>query len=70
MIATTAKDGGDFMYKGTMKKALKALANAPRAAAAAVLNDCKTPEERAEALRLFKALNIAPPDNPENNPKK
>lgn len=48
------------MTNKTLKTIIKNLANAPAIAAAQALKDLNTPEEKAEARRIFNALNIKP----------
>lgn len=42
----------------TQKLIIKHLANAPKHAARAVLQELKTDEEKAEAMRIFRAVGI------------
>lgn len=53
------------MNNKTLKTIIKALAEAPKHAAREALKRLETDEERDEARRIFKALNIDP-----NDPKK
>ena len=48
------------MAKTVIKTIIKELANAPATAAREVLQQLKTEEERAEALRIFAAVGIDP----------
>lgn len=50
------------MKKDIIKQALKALANAPQTTAKAFINGLKDESDKAEAIKLFKALNIYPDD--------
>lgn len=50
----------------TQKIIIKHLANAPKHAARAVLQELKTDEERAEALRIMRAVGIIANTNNEN----
>ena len=53
------------MKNSTLKTIIKALAEAPKHAAREALKRLETDEEKAEARRIFKALDIDP-----NEPKK
>jgi hypothetical protein len=51
------------MKNNTLKVIIKALAEAPTAAAREALKQLKTEEERNEARRIFAALNILPAED-------
>ena len=48
------------MNNKLLKTIIKNLSDAPRIAAAQTLKELNSPEERAEATRIFAALNITP----------
>lgn len=48
------------MSKTVIKTIIKELANAPATAAREVLEKLQTDDERAEALRIFRAVGINP----------
>lgn len=51
------------MTNKTLKTIIKNLANAPTIAAAQALKELNTAAERAEASRIFNALNIKPQED-------
>lgn len=57
------------MNKSTIKTIIKELANAPAIAAREVLEQLQTDDERAEALRVFRAVGITPEPPRKNNKK-
>lgn len=58
------------MKNKTLKTIIKHLANAPRHAAREALKECTTEEEKAEALRIFRALDITPADDNDGGAEK
>lgn len=51
------------MTNKTLKTIIKNLANAPAIAAAQAIKELNTQEEKAEARRIFNALNIKPQED-------
>lgn len=51
------------MTNKTLKTIIKNLANAPAIAAAQAIKELTTPAEKAEAIRIFSALNIKPQED-------
>lgn len=58
------------MTNKTLKTIIKNLANAPAIAAAQAIKELNTQEEKAEARRIFNALNIKPQEEEKNESKK